>query len=710
MTKQKTLPGSISPTGLGEFSQNAMRAYGSYVLMDRAVADVRDGLKPVQRRILWSLQELNSSGFKKSAKVVGVAMGNYHPHGDASIYETLVNLVGDRYPMIEGHGNFGSATDPAASSRYTECRLTPLAQEMFKDTDVGTFVPNYSGDMREPLVLPSRLPLLLLNGSSGIGVALRTSIPPHNLKELIRVLVYYITKPEPSLSTVCKHMPGPDYGYGVLLSPPEEVKTLYETGKGTLHFRCEYEFETTKKTGSCLVVTSLAPGFNLSSFLTKMKGFQEAGLIEFCSDATSASGIKVYVGFKDAQILRDRVLPELFTTQSYQFYVVKRENEEYCLDDKSLFSGGLFRLFQEFLDFRRSVETLRLGLELRVAKANLSRSKAILAAIDNLPIVYATLQETHLSVDSIRAKLATALSISEKQAQLVLDMKVHQLARMNRQTQVDKMETIHKQIESIKEDSENIDGVIVRHLKELLPFSDARGTKLASDTPIPTLSVRDIKKFVTVSGDKVSRSTKEPSRRKTFDYVTQASSNVSVVMANNEVKTLSLSFFSEEQMPYRVVGLVSDSSSLLCAVDSSGKAAIVNYTPKSAYTLMKGATEIVSAVGVDKEGRVAFVSHSGKGKLFSGSSLTGTRPFSLGKSLLKDHNLTDVFSIPKGSDLFDSTGKCITLELFEGTAPFFVIGESNFVVTKSEDKLDILTYKETVSLLKSKELKNCWIL
>ena len=704
--------GTTSPITLGEFSQNAMRAYGSYVLMDRAVADVRDGLKPVQRRILWSLQELKleGKGFKKSAKVVGSTMGNYHPHGDASIYDTLVNLVADRYPLIEGHGNFGSATDPAAASRYTECRLTPLAEELFKDMDVGTFVPNYSGDKEEPLVLPSRLPVLLLNGSSGIGVALRTVIPPHNLRELLRVLVYFISKPEPRLDVICKHLHGPDYGHGVLLSSPEEVKELYDTGKGTLHYRCEYEFETTKKHGPTLVLRSLAPGFRLGPFLTKMKELAEAGLIEFCSDATSAEGTKVYIGFKDSLVLKERVLPELHTTQSYQFYVVKRDDES-NLDESSLFSGGLLRLFQEFIDFRRNVETLRLARDLKVAKAHLHKTKAILAAIDNLPAVYAVLQESHLSVDTIRAKLAEVLCISEAQSQVILDMKVHQLARMNRQAQVDKIETIRTDIAQIKSDAADIDGVIVKHLKSLLHLSDARGTKLKADAPEPALHLEASDKFVISQSSKLLRLDKEPSRRYKFELLTKATANVTAVLATNEAKSLALSFFTEEPMPQTVVGLVSDNSNFLVALDSLGNFVTLNTSSKSSYNVIKGATELVAAVGVHSDGRVVFVSDKGKGKVVSGADLEGTRPFVKGKPPYTGHHTTRLYSLPPGSDLFDSKGRCLSdSSTFDSKGPCFVIGKSNFVSLVSEDKRDILDYKSTVALLKAGDLKECWTL
>lgn len=714
--------GPISPITLGEFSQRAMHTYGTFVLMDRAVADVRDGLKPVQRRILWAMQALRKqgTGFKKSAKIVGDTMGNFHPHGDSPIYESLVKMTGDRYPLVEGHGNFGSATDNAASMRYTEARLAPLAEELFKDIDVATFVPNYSGDKEEPLVLPSRIPLVLLNGSSGIGVALRASIPPHNLRELIKVLVYYITRENPSLDTVVKHLPGPDYGYGVLLSPVEDVKALYQTGAGSLQFRCEYEFET-NKTGSVLVVKSLAPGFHMGNFLTKMRKLSEEGLIEFCSDATNAQGIRIYVGFKDATVIKDRVIPELHTRQSYQFYVVKRNTDDdtEIIKDENLFSGGLFRLFQEFLDFRRLVETARLQRELKLSKTLLLKAKAVLAAIQNLDKVYDVLREKHLSLDAMRLRMAEILGVTEKQAQVVLDMKVHQLSRMNEDVQHEKIVGIRSDIARIKEDLNSIDAVIVQHLKELVRFSDERKTLLASEVVTPTISVKESEKYVIVQGMKASRQDKEPSRRHKFELLARGTSSVVVVLANNEAKTLPLSFITEESFSHTPVGLISDAATVLAAVDSEGKVVLIAPPSRPSFNVMRDTTGLVSAVGIVPGGYLALVSASGRGRLLPVDSLETSRAFVRGKKLFptsefgksKDR-VTRLFSLPPGTELFDSRAKCLTgdgNEYFEGKPDFFAIGTQNFVLVK-EDRRDIVSYDAAVTLLKNGALRECWTL
>lgn len=716
--RRSKVTGIVRPVPLGDFSQQAMKTYGSYVLMDRAVADVRDGLKPVQRRILWAMNELKLSlSFKKSAKIVGDTMGNYHPHGDSAIYQAMVNMVWDRYPLVEGHGNFGSPTDNAASMRYTEAKLTPLAAALFEDVPVAEFVSNYSGDRKEPLVLPSRLPLLLLNGSSGIGVGLRATLPPHNLRELLRCLIYFIKKENPRISSVVKNMPGPDYGYGVLLSPPEEVQSLYETGKGSLRFRCEYRFEEDGGT-PVLVVSSLAPGFNMPAFLKKMRGLQDEGLIEFCSDGSSAEGIRVYVGFKDAGVIQDRVLPELHTSQSYQFYVVRRKDDE-GLSDDTLFSGGLFRLFQEFYEFRHQVEGDRLARELKLAKAKLLRAKAILAAVRNLDKVYDVLKQKHPDLDSLRVGLAAALAISEVQAHVVLEMPVHRLSRMNEDTQLAQIAELRGQIQGIKEDLDDIDGVIVRNLKELLAYSDDRGTKLADDAPTPSLTVEETLTWVMAQGSKITRLAGEPSRRNKLDFVASGVSFVTAVYENNDAEVLSTSFLTEQAGDRTVVGLVGDQASLLAALDSKGRLVVLNHPPgkKQHFNLMKDATQLLGAVGVQKGGYLALVAASGVGRIIPFGELSGTRAFVKGHKMPLTEMVsrkvpTRIFGLPPGAALYDKRGKCLT-----SSSHFFstrseeihAIGTRNFVAVKG-GKRDIVSGDDAAKLLKRGGLEHCWIL
>lgn len=654
--------------------------------------------------------------FLANGVVVHNCMGNYHPHGDSSIYQTMVNMVWDRYPLVEGHGNFGSPTDNAAAQRYTEAKLSPLASALFEDIDVAELVSNYSDDRKEPLVLPSRLPLLLLNGSTGIGVGLRATIPPHNLRELVRCLIYFVRKDHPRLSTVVKNMPGPDYGHGVLLSSAEEVHSLYATGKGTLRFRCEYHYED----GPVLTVTSLSPGFNMSSFLSKMRKLSEEGLIEFCSDASSAEGIRIYVGFKDPAVLKDRVLSELHTSQSYQFYVVKRDNES-GLSKDTLFSGGLFRMFDEFLNFRRSVEDARLRRNLLLAKASLLKAKAILTAIHQLDTVYRVLKEKHTDLASLRRALAGALALSDKQAQVVLDMPVHRLARMNSDAQKEKIQSIKTTIEGINADLGDIDGVVVNHLKNLLQFADARGTKLASEVEAPALAVESTLTWVMAQGSKLTRLADEPSRRNKFDHVASGSSIITAVYANNNAEVLATSYLTEHSVSKPVVGLVSGEAQLIVALDDVGRVVVLKHPPgkKTTFNVMRDATKLVAAVGVNEDGYLALATAGGKGRVVHASDLKGTRAFVRGFKLYPTAEngarrlvVTQLFSLPSGAELYNSKGRCLSCkdqEYFDARGRVVAIGARNFVSVKA-GKRDILNGDATVDLLRRGELTECWIL
>jgi DNA gyrase/topoisomerase IV subunit A len=654
-------------------------------------------------------------GFKKSAKIVGDTMGNYHPHGDSAIYQTMVNMVWDRYPLIEGHGNFGSPTDNAASMRYTEAKLSPLSAALFEDVSVAEMVPNYSDDRKEPLVLTSRLPLLLLNGSTGIGVGLRATIPPHNLRELVRCLIYFVKKDHPRLTTVVKNMPGPDYGHGVMLSSPEDVRDLYATGKGTLRFRCEYHFED-----SVLVVTSLSPGFNMSAFLTKMRKLSEENLIEFCSDASSADGVRIYVGFKDGAVVRDRVLPELHTSQSYQFHVVKRESDT-GLSDATLFSGGLFRMFDEFISFRRLVEDARLRRELSIAKASLLKSKAVLVAIKKIDVVYSVLKERHTSLESMTQALAARLSLSERQAAWILDMKVHRLARMNEDTQRGKIDQIKEVVGRIRADLKDIDGVISTHLKELLQFSDPRGTKLAAEAVAPELDVESTLTWVMSQGSKIIRLPAEPSRRNKFDHVVSGSSSITAVYANNNAEVLSVSYLTEHSGVKPVVGLISGDAQMIVALDDVGKVVVLKNPPgkKTEFNAMRDATKLIAAVGVHPDGYLGMATAGGKGRVVHASDLKGTRAFVKGFKLYPtaEHGsrrlvVTQLFSLPPGAELYTVKGRCLSCkdeEYFDTRGPVMAVGPRNFVSVKT-GKRYILDAAETVKALRRGELTKCWIL
>src|ERR671926_366493 len=272
--------GNIEPRALEDEMRSAYLDYAMSVIVGRALPDVRDGLKPVHRRVLFGMSESGlgpTRPYAKCARIVGDVMGNYHPHGDSAIYDTLVRLAQDfsmRYPLVDGRGNFGSIDDdPAAAMRYTEARLTRLAQEMLRDLDMDTvdFVPNYDGNKQEPVVLPSRFPNLLVNGSSGIAVGMATNIPPHNLREVTDAVVAFIDNPAITIDELMQHIKGPDFPTGGVILGRQGIRDAYETGRGRVRVRARAHTEPLAQGKEAIVVTELP-------YMVKKGG--EGGLIQ----------------------------------------------------------------------------------------------------------------------------------------------------------------------------------------------------------------------------------------------------------------------------------------------------------------------------------------------------------------------------------------------------------------------------------------------
>ena len=775
------MPSNITKTNLGEYTTNAMRTYGSYVAMERAVADVRDGLKPVQRRIIWAMWEgKNFPGinFHKCAKIVGNVMGLYHPHGSSAIYGALVTMVHERYPLIEGHGNFGGPTDSPAAERYcvtgdtlvatesglypikdledkvgskalslkgryskivkwidsgvqesisietsmgrkltatpnhpilicvknnifewrqlqdlkvgdraccisyinsksyyagttpyildevisitpagmqhvydltventhafigngilchnTESRLTPFAMEVMKDQEVAPYVDNYSGDRKEPLVLTSRAPMILLNGSEGIGVALSACIPPHNLTEVIKALIFLVRNPTCRLDTILNHIQGPDYGTGVLVSSEEDVKALYETGKGTLSYRCKYHFEEDDGT-SLLVITDLAPCFNLGTFLTKMKNLQDQGLIDYCSNVSSSDGMKIIVGFSDPTVLMERVISELTVTESYQFYVVKRTDKE-LLNSETLFQCNLKDFLQHFIDFRRDVEKDRINLELRKENDKLVRATAILLGIQKLETLYPILHNNKTTnLEELGKGVANALGCSIEQAKIILELKLQQLSRMNEVDQEKKLKDINDEIGLLQADLGNIDEVIIKHFKELLQFETGTRTEIRTKEPKLKFDTSDTIKWILSNGKKVTRLNEEPHKRFVYDHLTTCTKYVTVIFEDNSAHILWSSYFTEGKFKVNIVNVIGDNCEKLVVLDDKGLLVVIEQPQKkSVYQLIRGAVKIVGAVGLAKGESLILIDDKKNETVIPFSALVATRAFVYGKEL-----------------------------------------------------------------------------
>ena len=459
-----------------ELVKDYMTQYGKSVVEDRAIPDFRDGLKPVHRRILWAMHNdlklTHTSNYSKCAKVTGAVCGAYHPHGTAAVYGALVTLVHERYPLVSGQGNFGNHTQKPAAERYTECRLTPLAMRMFDTASVAEYQANYNGEHVEPVVLPSQLPLLIMNGAEGIGVGVSTCIPSHNLRELVGALICLLKRPKSTEDEVLQHILGPDFALGgAIISDRDEVLHMYKTGKGRIRYRCQYKFESNNG-NNLLVITGVPPRFDVGSFLEWCKKREDDGVIEYANDEScEEDGLRVVIGWKNALALNKTVLPALETSVTYQWNVTER-----AVDDVQFRNVTFIEMLRDWISWRRDVETAFLKQRIEQQHAALSREDAKLKAMTKLKLVAKILTES----DALEADLCKALRVTPDQANYLLETNLRSLAKLSREKVEATIAAIQERVEDLQTDLAHIDAYIVRKLKALKPFFDARRTDSAA--------------------------------------------------------------------------------------------------------------------------------------------------------------------------------------------------------------------------------------
>ncbi len=413
--------------------------YAMSVIVGRALPDVRDGLKPVQRRILYVMYQIGNlpdRPFKKSARVVGEVMGKYHPHGDAPIYEALVRMAQPfnmRYPLVEGQGNFGSMDgDSPAAMRYTEVRLAKIAMEMLRDLDKETVPmrPNFDDTLEEPEVLPALLPNLLVNGSSGIAVGMSTSIPPHNLSEVVDALVLLIDKPDATLGEVMDVLPAPDFPTGGVIDDPERLETIYKTGRGTFHIRGKWRVEQARGGRKMLVITEIPYQINKASLVEKIASMIAAGKLpgaDEVRDESNRQGVRIVVELKrgaPVDVVVSQLLRHTDLRTTFNVILV-------ALIDGQPRRLSLLEILKEFLRFRREVVTRRAQHDLKVAEDRRHIVVGLLRALDIIDDIIATIRASE-SAESARNALMERFGFTEKQAQAILAMRLQRLAKLER--------------------------------------------------------------------------------------------------------------------------------------------------------------------------------------------------------------------------------------------------------------------------------------
>ncbi len=493
MAQESILGGRIEDVQLEDQIQTSYLDYAMSVIVGRALPDVRDGLKPVHRRILWSMFEQGlrpDRPYRKSANVVGGVMSKYHPHGDVAIYDTLVRMAQDfslRAPLIDGHGNFGSIDgDPAAAQRYTEARLAPIALELLRDIEAETvdFVPNYDGYEVQPVVLPSRFPNLLVNGSGGIAVGMATNMPPHNLGEVIDAVVHFIDHPESKPKDLMKFIKGPDFPTGALIMGRDGIKDAYETGRGSIKVRAVSTIEEAPNGRQRIVITELPYQVNKARLAEKIADLVKAGrmkdVVDVKDHSSGREGMRLVIELKrgaNPQVVLNQLHKHTQLQDSFGAIML-------ALVDGVPRTLNLAELIGYYVDHQIDVVTRRTRYELKKAEERDHIVQGLLIALQNLDAVIKIIRGSQ-DAEEARGKLMKQFKLSEIQANHILDMPLRRLTRLARE----ELEKEHKELlatirrlNALLKDPKKIRALIKEEMLEIKKkFADPRRTAIKAD-------------------------------------------------------------------------------------------------------------------------------------------------------------------------------------------------------------------------------------
>jgi len=512
---EATLKSQKVPVYIEEEMRESFMAYAMSVIISRALPDVRDGLKPVHRRVLYAMYDASNTSdkpYKKSARLVGDIMGKYHPHGDTAIYDTIVRMAQDfnlRYPLVDGQGNFGSIDgDNPAAMRYTEIRMTPLAEEMLTDIEKETvdFIANYDDSLKEPAVLPSKIPNLLVNGSAGIAVGMATNIPPHNLGEVIDALVATIENPAITIKQLMRHIPGPDFPTGGFIHGREPIVQAYHEGKGIVQMRGKAFTETVKRTGKEQIIINEIPYMvNKKRLIEQIAELVNDKKIEGIGDLRDESdrdGMRIVIELK-----RD-AMAEIIINQLHKHTQLQ---DSFGMNMLAIVDGkpkllNLKEALKCFLDHRKEVVTRRIAYDLRKAEERLHILEGYRIALDNLDAVISLIRNSQ-DPKVAREGLMSNFALSETQAQAILDLRLQRLTGLER----DKIMEEHREtveliakLTAILADEKEIYKIIVDELREIKKnYGDERRTQIvdrSEDISIEDMIV-DEDMAVTISHD-----------------------------------------------------------------------------------------------------------------------------------------------------------------------------------------------------------------
>jgi DNA gyrase subunit A len=494
-------PERQTPVPIEEEMRRSYLDYAMSVIVGRALPDIRDGLKPVHRRVLYAMSELGlvfNRPYKKSARVVGEVLGKYHPHGDSPVYEALVRMVQEfslRYPLVDGQGNFGSIDgDPPAAMRYTEARLSRIAHELLADIEKDTvdFIPNFDESLQEPTVLPTKVPNLLINGSSGIAVGMATNIPPHNLGEIVDGLVLLIDNPDTSIEDLMKVIPGPDFPTAGFIYGRNGIREAYTTGRGIITLRAKAHVEKLRGGREAIIVTELPYQVNKATLIEKIGELMREKKIEGISerrDESSREGIRVVLELGRGEI------PQIAINQLYKHTQMQTTFGVIMLAlvGRRPQIVNLKQMLQEFIAFRREIVTRRTKYDLARAEERAHILEGLRKAVDALDLVIAIIRGAE-NPDAARDGLMRRLQLTEIQAKAILDMRLQRLTQLERHKIVEEHEqtlALIADLKGILESERRLMGIIREELLSLKEtFGDARRTEILAETT--DLTIEDL--------------------------------------------------------------------------------------------------------------------------------------------------------------------------------------------------------------------------
>jgi DNA gyrase subunit A len=515
--------GKILPVYIEDEMQKSYIDYAMSVIIQRALPDVRDGMKPVHRRILYAMHEAGMASnkpYKKSARIVGEVLGKYHPHGDSSVYEAIVRLAQDfstRYLMVDGHGNFGSVDgDSAAAMRYTEVRMAKIAEMMLEDIEKETidFVPNYDESLKEPSVLPSKVPALLINGSAGIAVGMATNIPPHNLSEVVNGLVMLIDNPDAEIPQLMTAIKGPDFPTGAAILGTDGIRSAYNTGRGVVKIRAKAEIEPMQKGKHRIVVSEIPYQVNKARLIENIAQLVKDGVIEGITDLRDESDRR---GMRIVIELKSDVVPDVILNQLYKHTALQ---SSFGIIMLALVNGqprilNLKQILEHYLAHQKDVITRRSRYELAKAQDRAHILEGLKIALDNLDAVINTIRSS-ATADIAKTALMEKFNLSQRQAQAILDMRLQRLTGLERKKIDDEYIDIMEQIdwlESVLADEGKVMNIIKEDLLLMQKkFGDDRRTEISVDN-----SAIDIKDLIAEEDIVVTISHQGYIKRQTLD-------------------------------------------------------------------------------------------------------------------------------------------------------------------------------------------------